>query len=214
MAILRRLKRGLQIRWVLMALMPVCLLVRNLNVFPFDVPNCAVLAASLLWIAALVFLILRAPTFAAQLRATGCAVLTGFAVFALVMTCQLVRAAIWRPGPQAYATPIPAQPANKPRLVWILFDELAYKPTFESRDPSLQLPNFDRLRSESTLYTDMTPIAYRTTQRGSEPDAGPHGHDVTYTADNRYLVQIEEFAALADLRRECVAVRHGKAART
>jgi hypothetical protein len=54
--------------------------------------------------------------------------------------------------------------ANKPRLVWILFDELAYKPVFEARDPSLQLPNFDRLRSESTLYTDMTPIAYRTTR--------------------------------------------------
>ena len=102
MAILRRLKAWPAIRWVLMALMPIYLLARNLDVFPFDVPNFAVLAASLLWIATLVVLILRAPKIAARLRATGSAVLTGFAVFALVMTGQLVRAALWRPGPQAY----------------------------------------------------------------------------------------------------------------
>ncbi|MFZ0337992.1 MAG: sulfatase-like hydrolase/transferase, partial [Terracidiphilus sp.] len=190
MAILRRLKAWPAIRWVLMALMPIYLLARNLDVFPFDVPNFAVLAASLLWIATLVFLILRAPKIAARLRATGCAVLTGFAVFALVMTGQLVRAALWRPGPQAYATPIAAQPADKPRLVWILFDELAYKPTFETRDASLQLPNLDRLRSESTVYTDMTPIAYRTTHVIPSLMLGRMVTDVMYTDDNRFLVQI------------------------
>jgi len=127
--------------------------VRNLDVFPFAVPNLAVLAASLVWIATLMFLILRVPKIAMRLRTAGSAVLTGFAVFALVMSWQLVRAALWRPGPQAFATPIAVQPANKPRLVWILFDELAYKQTFEARDASLQLPNLDRLRNESTIYT-------------------------------------------------------------
>jgi hypothetical protein len=191
MAALRKLKSWPTIRWALMALLPIFLLVRNLNVFPFDVPNFAVLAVSLLWIAFLLVLILCAPRFANRLRAAGSAALTGFAVFALVMTWQLVRAALWRPGPQAYAAPIAAQPANKPRLVWILFDELAYKPTFEARDPSLELPNLDRLRSESTIYTNMTPIAYRTTRAVPSLMLGRIVTDVVYTNDNRYLVQVE-----------------------
>jgi len=191
MAMLRKLKAWPAIRWTLIALLPIYLLARNLDVFPFDVPILAVLAVSLLWIATLIFLALRAPRIAARLHTTGSAALTGFAVFALVMTGQLVRAALWRPGPQAYATPIAAQPANKPRLVWILFDELAYKQTFEARDASLQLPNLDRLRSESTIYTDMTPIAYRTTRAVPTLMMGHVVTDVVFTNDNRYLVQIE-----------------------
>ena len=192
MAILRKLKSWPKLRWVLMAALPPFLLVRNLNVFPFEVPNAAVLTASLLWIALLAFLILLAPAIAAKLRRAGSAVLTGFAVFALVMTWQLVRAAAWRPGPRAYVTPIPTKPANKPRLIWILFDELSYKPTFESRDPSLHLPNFDRLRSESTLYTEVTPIAYWTNQVVPSLLLGRVVTDITYTADNRFLVRTED----------------------
>lgn len=192
MALLRKFKVWPQIRWALMGLMPVFLLVRNLNVFPFDVPNAAVLAVSIIWIASLTFLVWRVPAIANKLRRAGSAVLTGFAVFALVMTWQLVRAALWRPGPQAYASSIPAQPASKPRLIWILFDELAYQPTFEARDPSLRLPNLDRLRRESTLYTDMTPIAYRTTRAAPGLLLGRIVTDVVYTADNRYLVQTED----------------------
>ena len=192
MAVLRRLKPCPKIRWALMALMPVFLLVRNLNVFPFDVPSTVVLALSGIWIATVIVLILRAPASAKKLRQAGSAVLTGFAVFALVMTWQLARAALWRPGPQAYASPVPAQPASKPRLVWILFDELAYLPTFEARDSSLNLPNLDRLRRESTLYTDMTPIAYRTTRAVPSLLLGRSVTDVVYTADNRYLVRTDD----------------------
>ncbi len=192
MAMLRKLKAWPAIRWVLMAMMPIYLLARNLDVFPFDVPSFAVLAVSLLWIATLAFLILRAPRIAVRLRTAGGAVLAGFAVFALVMAGQLVRAALWRPRPQAYAIPIAAQPADKPRLVWILFDELAYKPTFEARDASLQLPNLDRLRSESTIYTDMTPIAYRTMHVIPSLMLGRMVTDVMYTNDSRFLVEIED----------------------
>ncbi len=189
MALLRKLKWWPTLCWILMAAMPPLLLLRNLNVFPFPVPNAAVLVASLVWLALLGFLILRIRPMAVKLREAGGIILTGFAVFALVTTVQLVRAAMWRPGPQAYAAPIPTQPANKPRVVWILFDELAYKPVFESRDPSLQLPNFDRLRSESTLYTDVQPIAYWTTQVVPSLLLGRIVKTVTYTADHRYLVR-------------------------
>jgi arylsulfatase A-like enzyme len=110
----------------------------------------------------------------------------------MVVGFQLVRSAMWRPGPQTYASTIASAPANKPRLVWIVFDELAYKQAFESRDPSLELPNFDRLVRESTVYTDMTPIAYRTTRAVPSLQLGKIVTDVQYTSDNRYLVQLDD----------------------
>jgi len=192
MALLRRFKSWPAIRWALMALLPPFLFVRNLNVFPFDIPNAVVIALSLLWIAFIVFLVLRARSLALNLGRLGSAVLAGFVVFAAVITWQLLRAALWKPGPQAIATPIPAQPSTRPRLIWILFDELAYRPTFESRDPSLHLPNLDRLRSESTLYTHMTPIGYRTTRVVPSMLLGQVVTDVEYTSQNRYLVQIAD----------------------
>ncbi|MGA2252337.1 sulfatase-like hydrolase/transferase [Terracidiphilus sp.] len=190
-ACLRRLPVWPKIRWTLMALLPVALFLRNLNVFPFDIPNSVIITLSLLWPAILILLILKTPRIALLLRNSGSSLLTGFAIFALVVTWQLVQVTLWRPGPQSYAAAIPAQPPSKPRLVWIIFDELAYKPVFEMRDPSLSLPNFDRLRNESTLFTDMTPIAYRTTRVIPSLQLGRAVTDVEYTADNRYLVQTE-----------------------
>jgi hypothetical protein len=187
---LRRLRAWPEVRWGLMALLPVLLLARNLDVIPFEVPAIAVCAVGVLWIGMLALLLWKAPKVAAQLRKAGSTLLAGFAVFALVMTYQLGRATLWRPGPQAFTSPISAPSADKPRLVWILFDELAYQPVFEERDPSLQLPNFDRLRAESTLYSDMTPIAYRTTRAVPSLLLGKPVTDVAYTADNRYMVQI------------------------
>jgi hypothetical protein len=192
MAGLRRLSAWPKIRWGLMALLPVLLLARNLDVMPFDLPPVVVLVLGILWAGLLIFLVLRVPGIASRLSKAGSAILAGFMVFALVMTWQLVRAAMWRPGPQAFTSAIPAAPPHKPRLIWILFDELAYQPTFEARDPSLKLPNFDRLRGESTLYTDMTPIAYRTTRAVPTLQLGRVVADVTYTAHNSYMVQIED----------------------
>jgi hypothetical protein len=196
--LLRKLKSWPYIRFALMALLPPFLFVRNLNVFPFDIPNVAVAAICLLWVALTLLLIWRARSFASQIARAGSAILAGFVVFAMVITWQLVRAALWKPGPQAFAAQIPAQPATRPRLVWILFDELAYQPTFESRDASLRLPNFDRLRRESTLYTDMTPIAYRTTRAVPSLQLGQPVTDVEYTSDNRYLVQIANSSRWTD----------------
>jgi hypothetical protein len=121
----------------------------------------------------------------------GSSLLAGFAVFAVVMTAQLGRASLWRPGPQSFTSPIAAAGPSRPRLVWILFDELAYRPTFEARDAGLQLPSFDRLRAESTLYSAMTPVAYRTTRVVPSLLLGKAVTDVTYTANNEYLVQVE-----------------------
>lgn len=189
MALLRSLPGWRKVRWGLVALLPPLLLVRNLDVFPFDVPTGAVLAVCLAWAGVLALLLVRFPRVAGRLYEAGSSLLVGMAVFALVMTWQLGRAALWQPGPQSFHAPVSAAPAQRPRLVWILFDELAYRPVFEVRDPSLSLPNFDRLRKESTLYTDVTPIAYRTTRVVPSLLLGRTVTDVAYTSNNRYLIQ-------------------------
>jgi hypothetical protein len=45
--------------------------------------------------------------------------------------------------------PLPAKEEGKPRIVWVVFDELDYRLTFVERPASVQLPEFDRLRSQS-----------------------------------------------------------------
>lgn len=192
MAIMRRLASWPKLRWVMMAVFPPFLLVQNLNVFPFNVPHLAVWAASLLWVGSLGFFILRAPAFAIKLQRFGGAVLTGLVIFALVAIVQLVRAAVWHPGPQSFANSIAAPPSNKPRMIWIVFDELAYKPVFESRDPSLALPNLDRLRANGTLYSNVIPISYWTIHVIPSVLLGQVVTDVTYSADNRFLVRTED----------------------
>jgi hypothetical protein len=191
-AALRRLKSWPAIRWVLVAILPPMLFVRNLNVMPADIPNEVVIALIVAWILIVMVLVWRFKPLAIKVRKSGSVILTGFAVFAMVMTAQLVRAALWRPGPQAYAHAIAAAPATRPRLVWVLFDELGYKQTFEARDPSVSLPDFDRLRDESTNYTDVTPIAYKTARAVPTLMLGRAVTDVEYTNSNKYLVQIED----------------------
>ncbi len=189
---LRRLPGWVKIRWGLMALLPVLLLVRNLDLIPFEVPKFAALVAGVIWAGALTFLILRVPNVASLLSKAGSSILAGFAAFALVMTWQLGRAAIWRPGPQAFTSAASGENTHKGRLVWIVFDELAYQQTFEARDASLPLPNFDRLRGESTLYTDVTPIADKTAKVIPSLLLGRKVTEVANTADNRYLVKTED----------------------
>ena len=142
MAALRRLRAWSVVRWILFAALPILLLARNVPLISFDVPGSAVLALAVLWAGALLVVTLRYPLFAARLRRFGGTFLAGFSIFALVVTGQLVGAALWSPGPQSFSAPIVAAGPTRPRLVWIIFDELAYQPVFESRDPSLQLPNF------------------------------------------------------------------------
>jgi hypothetical protein len=43
------------------------------------------------------------------------------------------------------------------RIVWILLDELSYQQVYERRFPGLALPAFDRLASQSTVFTHVIP---------------------------------------------------------
>jgi hypothetical protein len=192
LAILRSLKAWTRIRWFVLAILPLYLLVCNLRIFPFRISYLLVALVAAGWIAVLALLVFRAPKIASKVYSLGSAVLSGAVVFAFVMSAQLVSAAFWRPGIQAFSGNIPAQPATRPRIVWIIFDELAYKPVFEARDPSLNLPNFDRLRSQSTAYTDVTPIGYHTRLVVPSLLLGRIITGSTVTAKNNFLIRTND----------------------
>lgn len=48
------------------------------------------------------------------------------------------------------------------RIIWIVFDELSYQQTYEDRFPGLQLPAFDALTKEATVFTNTVPPAIYT----------------------------------------------------
>jgi hypothetical protein len=49
----------------------------------------------------------------------------------------------------------PALP-GRPRVIWIMMDELSYKLVYEHRPAGLSLPNFDALAAQSTLLPNIT----------------------------------------------------------
>jgi hypothetical protein len=90
------------------------------------------------------------------------ALLFGFCIFwALPM---LVMAGFaHQPHDQAeFQKPVPPAAAPHPRIVWLLFDELSYDQLFDHRWPGLDLPNFDRLRTQSVTFSAMEPDGYFT----------------------------------------------------
>ena len=189
MAVLRRLNAWTKIRWFLLALLPVYAVVCNLANSPYDIPLRTVIVGCASWCGLLALLVFFAPSAASRLYKFSSAVLTAIAVFSVIITFQLIRASVWRPGPQAYGASIPVQPANRPRLVWIIFDELAYRPLFEARDASLDLANFDRLRGQSTLYTRVTPVSIHTDTAIPSLLLGRAVTGATYTLGKQYLIR-------------------------
>ena len=51
------------------------------------------------------------------------------------------------------------QTATQPRILWIILDELSYDQVFAHRYPGLLLPNFDRLATQSVLFSNAVPTA-------------------------------------------------------
>jgi len=51
---------------------------------------------------------------------------------------------------------------TRARIVWFIFDELSYDQTFEHRFPGLAMPEFEKFRSKSVVFTDLQPAGYYT----------------------------------------------------
>ncbi len=60
-----------------------------------------------------------------------------------------------RPSPAAASAPMP-------RIIWIVLDELSYEQVYAERYPGLELPAFDRLAREATIFTQVHPAAILT----------------------------------------------------
>ncbi|WP_433967700.1 sulfatase-like hydrolase/transferase [Tunturiibacter gelidiferens] len=50
----------------------------------------------------------------------------------------------------------------KPRIIWILLDELSYEQVYEHRFVGLDLPAFDRIAQQSTVFTHVVPAGIMT----------------------------------------------------
>ncbi len=62
----------------------------------------------------------------------------------------------WHPGNHVAIT------QTKPRIIWVLLDELSYRQVYGSRFPGLRLPAFDALAQQATVFTNVKPAGYMT----------------------------------------------------
>jgi hypothetical protein len=155
-------------RWVRLLLaivIPPYLIQRTQSFYPFDLIEGLVTILALLWAGVLLLLMLRFPKWFRGLLRVGSGIAAALVVFAIASIGQLLWVAGWKPAPNridaAWET-TPQPPRQHPLLVWIVFDELSYDQVFEHRAHNLSLPNFDALRSQSTLFTDTQPAGYHT----------------------------------------------------
>jgi hypothetical protein len=162
---LRRTRYYPWIRLMFVILMPPYLAERTQSLWTPAMREIAVTMVAISWAAAVLLLLLAFPRAYRRLLRVGDAVGVFLALFAFCNIMQLLYVMTWKPGPQqVYAAWDKAsQPIRQhPRTVWIVFDELSYDQTFEHRAHDLALPNFDALRQQSTLYTQIQPVGLRT----------------------------------------------------
>ncbi len=84
----------------------------------------------------------------------------GAGIFSMIVVVQLVHLSLWQPLPSYGAlAPLRAESGHHNRVVWIVFDELSYDQVFEHRFDKLALPNFEKLREISTVFSNVRPAA-------------------------------------------------------
>jgi hypothetical protein len=151
----------------------------------------ALLALAICWAALVLLLAVKLPPRYHSLLRHGGTIGAAMALFALLNIAQLLWLLRWKPLPQQYTAAWATTrqpPRNHPLLVWVILDELSYDQTFEHRAPGLALPNFDALRSQSTLFTDVQPVGYWTAKVIPSLLSGQTIDDMRFGMDNRFSV--------------------------
>ncbi len=182
------------VRLMVMILAPPYLLERTRTVSPLKLTDGVILIFGVIWVALLLLLLLRFPLWYRRVIRVGDAAGVFFAVFAICSIVQLLWVMTWRPGPQQIKAAWSAaaqNPREHPRVVWVLFDELSYDQLFEHRAHDLALPNFDALRAQSTLYTNMQPIGLKTVKIVPSILSGAVIDDFRYGFDNTFKVHYD-----------------------
>jgi hypothetical protein len=185
-------------RLVFAMVIPPYLIQRTQSFFPFDLIEGIVTVLFIAWAAILLLLVLRFPIWYRRLMRVGSGIAVALVVFALSSFGQLLYVARWKPQPNQITAawyPSPKQTAQPPRdhplLVWIIFDELSYDQVFEHRAHDLDLPNFDVLRSQSTVFTNAQPAGYHTVKVIPSLLTGQSVDSIRYNFHNKLWVRHE-----------------------
>ncbi len=182
------------VRLVFAIVLPPYLIQRTQSFFPFDLIEGLVLILLVAWTGILLLLLLRFGKWYRRLMRVGSAIAAALIVFAVCSIAQLLWVAHWKPAPNQIVANwevTPQPPRQHPLLVWIIFDELSYDQVFEHRARDLNLPNFDALRSESTVFTDTQPAGYHTVKIIPSLLTGKIVDGIHYNFHNRLWVHHE-----------------------
>jgi hypothetical protein len=94
-----------------------------------------------------------------KIQHAAAAVLGIFAFTGLLIFAQLVwsgwQARNLNPAPTLHK-PLASSSTHR-RIIWLLLDELSYQQLYERRFPGLELPAFDQLAAQSTVFTHVVP---------------------------------------------------------
>jgi hypothetical protein len=194
-AILAPLKRTPRVYpWVRLALailVPPYLFERMRLLIPYALPDGLLVILAILWAGILVLLLIRFNRWYRFVMRIGDAIGIFFFLFACCSIVQLLFVTLWHPGPYqhtvAWATQ-PQPPRSHPKVVWIVFDELSFDQVFEHRARNLDLPNFDQLRAQSTLFTHARPVGTRTVKVLPSLITGHGVDDTRFTFANKFRV--------------------------
>ena len=182
------------VRLLFAVIIPPYLIQRTQSFFPFDMIEGIVLIVFVVWAALLLLLLLRFHNWYRRVMRIGSGIAAALVIFALSSVGQLLWLASWKPQPNqidaAWNTSSSA-PRQHPRVIWVLFDELSYDQVFEHRARDLNLPNFDLLRSQSTLFTHTEPIGDRTVKIVPSLLTGQVVDGIHYAFDNHLAVRHE-----------------------
>ncbi|HEY4009639.1 MAG TPA: sulfatase-like hydrolase/transferase [Acidobacteriaceae bacterium] len=149
----------------------------------------------LLW-PILVVLSVRFPTKREAILDVCSAILAFFALSSVLVLGQFLW--FWWSA-RALNRPIETRPVvtasaavGKPRIIFIVMDELSYQQVYEHRYAGLQLPTFDTLAADSTVFTDVTPTANHTELAIPALFSGRPVEDFSATASGMLLTRSAE----------------------
>jgi len=191
LAPLKRTRYYPVVRLLLAIVVPPYLIQRLRAEIPFDIPDGFLIVFAIVWAAVLLLLLFKFNSWYRRVMRLGNAVGVFFAVFALFSIVSLLWVIHWKPGPQQHTiawAQTPQPPRDHPKVVWIIFDELSYDQLFEHRAKDLALPNFDALRKQSTLFTDVQPVGYKTVKIIPSLLSGNGVDNIHFGFDNSFNV--------------------------
>jgi hypothetical protein len=95
-----------------------------------------------------------------KIQHAAAAVLGFFAFTGLLIFAQLVwsgwQARNLNPAPTLHKPQLASTPPHQ-RIIWLILDELSHQQLYERRFPGLELPAFDQLAAQSTVFTQVVP---------------------------------------------------------